>query len=376
MDDVQLVVAPPGLERRRRRPAPARRARRARRRRGRGGRRGRRRAGCASGAYVAAWAIASSVSVAALSTGWRTTSVCSDAHARPSAEIESRSPTSTVGSSPAARAWSRPPSAAMSTASRGIAATARRSSGAAPVMTTTSSSLLHVSLPPPALPGSGSRVGGGSRPLSPLDPVSSPCWSGTTVAARCWARRWLTIVNAARPTMTRTIPGTWAGRIASPRMRKLQHTASAGWATWMMPIVATSTSRWAKAISPWPSIPVSTDSRATAIQPLADSGQISSPARTRATGRGGEHADRHHRRHEVDDVDGGPGPAPGEQVADPRADDDDHEGVAADASPRPGCRRGTAPWPGRRARSAPTAGPAGRAARGRARRRAARARAG
>ena len=84
--------------------------------------------------------------------------------------------------------------------------------------------------------------------------------------------------------MTRIIPGTWAGRIASPRTRKLQHTASAGWATWMMPIVATSTSRWAKAINPWPSIPVSTESRATAIHALAESGQMSSPASTMATG--------------------------------------------------------------------------------------------
>ena len=52
----------------------------------------------------------------------------------------------------------------------------------------------------------------------------------------------------------------------------------------MMPIVPTSTSRWANAISPWPSIPVSTASRPTATQPLADSGQISSPAMSRATG--------------------------------------------------------------------------------------------
>ena len=120
VDDVQLVAAPPRLERADRRRAPARRARRGRRRRGRGGRPGRRRAGSAAVDSVAAWAMASSVSVAALSTGWRTTSACSDAHASPIAEIESRSPTSTSGSSPAARAWSSPPSAAMTTASRGI----------------------------------------------------------------------------------------------------------------------------------------------------------------------------------------------------------------------------------------------------------------
>ncbi len=123
------------------------------------------------GASVAAWATASSVSVAPLSTGWRTTSVCSDAHARPIAEIESRSPTRMLGSSPAALAWSRPPSAAMIVASRGMAATARA------IERRCAGDHHHgrrrwscVVLPPPALPGSGSRVGGGSHPLSPLVP--------------------------------------------------------------------------------------------------------------------------------------------------------------------------------------------------------------
>ena len=164
-----------------------------------------------SGRAAAAWATASSVSVAALSTGWRTTSVCSDAQARPIAEIESRSPTRTLGSSPAARAWSRPPSAAMIAASRGTAATARaierRCAGDHHDRV-----VLMRCIPPPALPGSGSRVGGGSHPLSPLVPRAPRVGRRPRVAVGR-ARRWLTTVKATSPTMTSTMPGTCAGRI-------------------------------------------------------------------------------------------------------------------------------------------------------------------
>ena len=150
---------------RRRRRAPARRARRGRRRRGRGGhglpgeqhdplrararRRRRAPARCRS---------------PSLSTGWRTTSACSVAHASPAAETESRSPTRTAGASPAARAWSSPPSAAMTTRRRDRgdgAPVERRRSGDHDDRARSSW------IPPPALPGSGSRVGGGGHPLSP-----------------------------------------------------------------------------------------------------------------------------------------------------------------------------------------------------------------
>ena len=185
--DVQLVAAPPRLQRRRTRPAPARRARRARRRRGRGGHPGRRRAGSAAAPSWRRGRRPARCRSPPLSTGWRTTSVCSDAHARPIAEIESRSPTRTLGSSPAALAWSRPPSAAMIVASRGMAATARRSSGAAPVITTDG---VACSWAASSAGITRFRFSGRRRqpPSQPTGPASSPCWSSTSVAARASRR--------------------------------------------------------------------------------------------------------------------------------------------------------------------------------------------
>ena len=122
----------------RRRPAPGRRARRARRRRDRADRPGRRAAGCGRDRRCRGVGDGQlGVRRLPCRSGGGRPSVCSEAQANPMAETESRSPTSTDGSRPAARAWSSPPSAATSTASAGTAPTARASSGAAPVMTTT-----------------------------------------------------------------------------------------------------------------------------------------------------------------------------------------------------------------------------------------------
>ena len=310
--------------------------------------------------------MASSVSVAALSIGWRTTSVCSDAHARPIAEIESRSPTRTVGVEPGGPGVVEP---AVGGDERGVA---RDRGDGAPVERRGSGDhddrrRCSCAIPPPALPGSGSRVGGGSHPLSPPVPRAPRVGRSTTVAA------------AAEPALADDRERGQAdddedharapGPGGSPRRggRSPSTTASAGWATWMMPIVPTSTSRWANAISPWPSMPVSTDEQARRrSSPCADSGHSSSPARMQRDRGRREHADRHHRRHEVDDVDGRPGPPAGQQVADPRADDDDDERVAADASPRPGLppRNSTMARP-TSVSSAPRQRPRGRAARGR-----------
>ena len=125
-------------------------------------RRRRARAGV-SASVIEARRIASSVSVASLSTGCSSiSSSWAYAHILPWAEMLSRSPTSTAGRSPAATAWSRPLSAAMIIASASASVTARCESGPPPTTTTTcdiASLRWHY---PDQVP-----VGGGAHPLSP-----------------------------------------------------------------------------------------------------------------------------------------------------------------------------------------------------------------
>ena len=213
-------------------------------------------------------------------------------------------------------------------------------------------------------------------PSQPTGPASSPCCSVVTLPGRPPDRRWLTRLNAARPTMTRTMPGIWAGRISSPSSTKLQPTASAGWATCRMPIVADV------------DVPLGGGDQSVGQHPGEHRQQRDGrPALGRqrpdlVAGQdqrdrcGRQEADRHHRRHEVDDVDRGPGPPPRQQVADPRARPRRGRGHRRRRSRRPGCRRGTARSPARRSTTPPTPRPAGSAARRRRSRQPARGTAG
>src|SRR5687767_4854890 len=94
----------------------------------------------------------------------------SRAQRRPAALTLSRSPTSTVGVSPAAQATSRPLSTAI-TAAYDVSLTTRSDP---PPMTI---AIAPTSLPPLALPRSGSRVGDRRSPSQPADPASSPVLS-------------------------------------------------------------------------------------------------------------------------------------------------------------------------------------------------------
>ena len=108
--------------------------------------------------------------------GGGATSACSDAQASDAAVTESRSPTRTVGSRPAARAWSRPPSAATSVASAGTrrdgAGAQRRCAGDHHDRSRhdghSSAGITRF------------RFSGRWRqpPSQPAGPASSPCWSG------------------------------------------------------------------------------------------------------------------------------------------------------------------------------------------------------
>ena len=102
----------------------------------------------------------------------------------PSAETESRSPTSTVGSSPASRAWSSPPSAAID---HGLGGTAR--DGARVERRCSGDHGDRAGRCGSCHPSAGItrfRFSGRRRqpPSQPTGPVSSPCSSGTTVAGR------------------------------------------------------------------------------------------------------------------------------------------------------------------------------------------------
>ncbi len=107
---------------------------------------------------------ASSRSVASLATGCRcTVAPLSSTRTRPSGDTESKSPMARSTTSPSAWAWSMPESAATTRAPAGRSRRWAGSTGSPPVTTTTVSLAPGAAMsrfPPPALPGSGSWVGG------------------------------------------------------------------------------------------------------------------------------------------------------------------------------------------------------------------------